>query len=139
VKWRVNSVINGFTKELGGLCSSFSTTDDIIVIGKNKIDMELAWKRMKKIGGGIVLAHQGEVIYELALPLQGAMTTLEMTQLMEKEAKCVQLLIESGYKFSDPIYTLLFLSSTHLPYIRVTQQGIVDVMKHETIVPANMR
>lgn len=138
-KWRVNSVIHGFTKELGGLCSSYSTTDDIIVIGKRKSDMILAWKRMKEIGGGIVLAHQGKIIYELALPLEGAMYDGKMTQLIAKEKECVKILMEAGYTFNDPIYTLLFLSSTHLPYIRVTQQGIVDVKNHEVIVPANMR
>lgn len=138
-KWRVNSVIHGFTKELGGLCSTYSTTDDIIIIGKRKSDMNLAWKRMKEIGGGIVLAHQGKIIYELALPLEGAMYDGSMTQLIEKEKECVKILNEAGYTFNDPIYTLLFLSSTHLPYIRVTQQGIVDVMKYEVIVPANMR
>ncbi len=138
-KWRVNSVIHGFTKELGGLCSTYSTTDDIIIIGKRKSDMSLAWKRMKEIGGGIVLAHQGEIIYELALPLEGAMYDGSMAQLIEKEKECVKILNEAGYTFNDPIYTLLFLSSTHLPYIRITQQGIVDVMKYEVIVPANMR
>lgn len=138
-KWRVNSVIHGFTKELGGLCSTYSTTDDIIIIGKRKSDMSLAWKRMKEIGGGIVLAHQGKIIYELALPLEGAMYDGSMAQLIEKEKECVKILNEAGYTFNDPIYTLLFLSSTHLPYIRITQQGIVDVMKYEVIVPANMR
>lgn len=138
-KWRVNTVIHGFTKELGALCSSFSTTDDIILIGKNKADMKLAWKRMKELGGGIVLAHEGKILFELRLELEGAMFKGEMTKLIAEEKKCKQILMESGYKFNDPIYTLLFLSSTHLPYIRVTQQGIVDVMKRETIVPANMR
>ncbi|MFD2132341.1 adenine deaminase C-terminal domain-containing protein [Pseudogracilibacillus auburnensis] len=138
-KWRVNTVISGFTKELGALCSTFSTTDDIILIGKKKSDMKLAWSRMKEIGGGIVLAHEGTIIYELPLKLEGAMYEGNMETLIDRETKCKQMLIESGYEFNDPIYNLLFLSSTHLPYIRVTQQGIVDVMKHETIVPANMR
>lgn len=138
-KWRVNSVLHGFTKKLGGLCSTYSTTDDIIVIGKRKSDMKLALNRIKELGGGIVLAHQGEVIYELALPLGGSMYDGGMKSLIEKQNECVNILKEAGYKFSDPIYTLLFLSSTHLPYIRVTPQGIVDVMKQEVIVPANMR
>src|SRR5699024_1648402 len=138
-KWRVNTVIHGFTSYLGGLCSTYSTTDDIILIGKRKSDMMLAWKRMKEIGGGIVLAHDNEIIFEIPLTLNGAMFSGDMKQLIEKEKKCIKILTESGYAFEDPIYTLLFLSSTHLPYIRVTQQGIVDVMKKEVIVPANMR
>lgn len=138
-KWRVNTVIHGFTTKLGGLCSSFSTTDDIILIGKRKRDMELAWQRVKEIGGGIVFVHDETVIFELPLQLAGAMYKGNMTELMELERKAVSLLEEAGYTFNDPIYTLLFLSSIHLPYVRVTQQGIVDVMKQEVIVPANMR
>src|SRR5699024_11696334 len=60
-KWRVNTVINGFTQKLGALCSSFSTTDDIVLIGKDKADMRVAFERMRTIGGGIVLAHEGEI------------------------------------------------------------------------------
>ena len=124
---------------LGALCSSYSTTNDIILIGKRKADMIVAFERMKEIGGGIILAHEGKVIFELPLTLQGAMYADTMEKLIEKEKKCVKILEEAGYTFNDPIYTLLFLSSTHLPYIRVTQQGLIDVMKKEVIVPANMR
>lgn len=138
-KWRVNTVINGFTKQLGAICSSFSTTDDIVIIGKDKSDMKIAFERMCAIGGGIVLVHDGEVIYELPLSLQGAMFKGDMEVLIEEEKRCKKLLIEAGYQFQDPVFNLLFLSSTHLPYIRVTQVGIVDVMKREVIVPANMR
>ena len=138
-KWRVNTVIHGFTSHLGALCSSYSTTNDIILIGKRKADMIVAFERMKEIGGGIILAHEGKVIFELPLTLQGAMYADTMEKLIEKEKKCVKILEEAGYTFNDPIYTLLFLSSTHLPYIRVTQQGLIDVMKKEVIVPANMR
>lgn len=34
--WRVNTVVKGFAKELGGLASSYSGTGDIILIGKEK-------------------------------------------------------------------------------------------------------
>src|SRR5699024_8512506 len=64
-KWRVNTALKGFTDQLGALLSSYSTTGDIVCIGKSKPDMLLAWKRLKEIGGGIVLAHEGEIIFEL--------------------------------------------------------------------------
>src|SRR5690625_84213 len=47
-KWRVNTTIYGFTKKLGGLVSSYSPTGDIILLGKNKQDMTVAWQRMKE-------------------------------------------------------------------------------------------
>ncbi len=138
-KWRVNTVIHGFTEKLGAICSSFSTVEDLIIIGKNKPDMKLAFERMKEIGGGIILAHEGKILYELPLSLNGVMFAGDMATLMKQEKTCIKLLKEAGYAFSDPIFNLFFLSSTHLPYIRVTQLGIVDVLKREVIVPANMR
>lgn len=50
-EWRVNTMLKGFANKVQGFVSSFSTTGDILVIGKNKDDMMLAHKRMKEIGG----------------------------------------------------------------------------------------
>ncbi|MGM8216017.1 adenine deaminase C-terminal domain-containing protein [Bacillaceae bacterium W0354] len=137
--WSVSTFLKGFTRTLGGLVSSYSNTGDIILIGKRKKDMKLAFDRMQEIGGGIVLADEGEIIYELSLPLQGVMTDIPMEDLIEKEKQLKQILIDHGYQFNDPVYTLLFLSSTHLPYIRITPVGIMDVMKKEILFPSVMR
>lgn len=138
-RWRVNTVIQGFTNQLGALCSSYSTTGDIINIGKNKSDMELAFHRMNEIGGGIVLVHEGNVLFELPLSLGGMMYDGTVEALEEQKEKLHQIVIESGYEFTDPIACLSFLSSIHLPYVRVTPQGIIDVKNQAVIVPANMR
>lgn len=138
-KWRINTIVRGFTNELGGLASSFSNTGDIISIGKDKEDMLLAFARMKELGGGIVLAHHGEIIFELPLPLAGIMYDGKMEELMEKEQELKALLKEYGFAFRDPVYTLLFMSSTHLPFVRITPRGIVDVKKREVLFPAIMR
>ncbi|HEX6594102.1 MAG TPA: adenine deaminase C-terminal domain-containing protein [Bacillota bacterium] len=138
-KWRVNAMLRGFTKKLGGLASSYSTTGDLVFIGKNKRDIQLAWKRLKELGGGIVLVHNGKVLIEIPLPLGGIMYDGEMTDLIQKEKELKKILKEFGYLYKDPVYTILFLSSTHLPYIRITQQGIIDIMKREVLFPATMR
>lgn len=137
--WRVNTAIKGFTKRLGALASSFSTTGDLIFIGKSKQDMLLAWRRLKELGGGIVLAHKGEILFELPLALSGSMFAGTMPELMEKEKQLRKLLADFGYAFGDPVYSIFFLSATHLPYIRITQQGVVDVKKREVLFPATMR
>src|SRR5699024_2650402 len=138
-KWRVNSVIHGFTEKLGALCSSYTATNAIILIGQQKKDMLIAWKRMKEIGGGIVLVHNGDILFELPLNLTGVMYDGKMEDLIDKEIQLSRILIEAGYAYHWPIHNLLLLTSTHLPYIRVTQLGLVDVMKRKVIVPANMR
>ena len=138
-EWRMNTILKGFTKRMGGLASSYSSTGDIILIGKAKSDILLAFKRMKELGGGIVLADQGEIIFELPLALAGMMFEGRMKELIEAETKLREILGEYGYKYEDPVYNLLFLSSTHLPYIRITPNGIIDVMKKEVLFPATLR
>ncbi|QUF66148.1 adenine deaminase [Bacillus atrophaeus] len=138
-KWRVNTMVKGFASSVQGFVSSFTTTGDIIAIGKNKADMLLAFARMKEIGGGIVLAENGEILHEIPLHLCGCASSEKYETVLEKELKLKTLLAERGYQFSDPIYTLLFLQSTHLPYIRITPRGIFDVMKKTVLFPSIMR
>ncbi|RKQ34618.1 adenine deaminase C-terminal domain-containing protein [Oceanobacillus halophilus] len=137
-KWRVNTTIKGFTRRLGAIASSFSSSGDLIIIGKNKKDMLLAWNRLKEIGGGIALVHQGEVLTDLPLALGGIMSTESMDEIIEKEKEIKAYLKEFGYQYEDPIYNILFLSATHLPYVRITQQGIIDIKKGEILFPATM-
>ncbi|WP_431800893.1 adenine deaminase C-terminal domain-containing protein [Halobacillus andaensis] len=138
-KWRVNTLLKGFTDSLGALVSSYSNTGDIILLGKSRPDMKLAFQRLKEIGGGIVLVNNGQVVFELALSLSGVMADMEMSELIEKENELKKQLKTYGYTFGDPVYTLLFLSSMHLPFIRITPVGIMDVKKNEVLYPAIMR
>jgi adenine deaminase len=138
-EWRINTLLKGFATNLQGLASSFSNTGDIILIGKNKQDMMAAFNRMKELGGGIVVCEDGAAVREIPLKLQGIMSSHPVAELMAEEKQLLEYLREKGYKFADPIYSLLFFSSTHLPYIRITQQGIYDVMKKTILFPTIMR
>ncbi|MBM7692689.1 adenine deaminase [Peribacillus deserti] len=138
-KWRINTVIKGFANRLGGFASSYSNTGDIVLIGKNKEDMLQAFYRMKELGGGIVIAEHGEIVYEMPLLLNGLMSEKTLEELIKEENGLKIMLKDRGYKFNDPIYTLLFFSSTHLPYIRITPQGMYDVMNKNVLFPSIMR
>jgi adenine deaminase len=138
-KWRVNTLLKGFASRVKGFASSYSNTGDIILIGKNKTEMVRAFNRMRELGGGIVLAEDGKIVGEIPLPLKGMMSAKKLEEVMVEEKQLTTLLRDRGYRFIDPIYTLLFLSSTHLPYIRITPQGIFDVMNKTVLFPSIMR
>ncbi|WP_210367253.1 adenine deaminase C-terminal domain-containing protein [Bacillus sp. REN3] len=138
-EWRINTLLKGFATELKGLASSFSNTGDIILIGKSKRDMMAAFNRMKELGGGIVACEEGVPVREIPLSLHGIMSSHPVSELMEEEKQLLSYLKGKGYPFADPIYSLLFFSSTHLPYIRITQQGVYDVMKKTVLFPTIMR
>lgn len=138
-KWRINTMIKGFATHVKGFASSYSNTGDIILIGKSMHDMQHAFKELKKMHGGIVLVEDGQVVTKLPLQLSGAVYDGAVEDLIPLELALKSALKKRGYSHSDAIYTLLFLQSTHLPYIRITTRGIFDVMKNTVMLPAVMR
>lgn len=138
-KWHINTMIKGFATNVKGFASSYSNTGDIILIGKNMDDMKHAFNEVKQLGGGIVLVEDGEVITSIPMPIGGSINDASVEDLIVLENGLKQALRDRGYLYSDPIYTLLFLQSTHLPYIRITPRGLFDVMKNKVMLPAVMR
>lgn len=138
-KWRVNTLIKGFDRNVKGFASSYSATGDIIIIGKCIRDMHFALQALKAMKGGIVLVEDGQVVADIPLKIAGAMYDGDVSQLINSEKTLKAALRERGYMHSDAIYTLLFLQSTHLPYIRITPSGLFDVMKGKVLLPSVMR
>ncbi|MFK8795734.1 adenine deaminase C-terminal domain-containing protein [Planococcus plakortidis] len=138
-KWRVNTLIKGFAPGVDGFASSYTNTGDVVLIGKSRKDMWKAFEEVKRLKGGIVLTEDGETVCELPLPIGGIMSDLKMEPLMEQETDLKNALKERGYEHGDAVYTLLFLMATHLPYVRITQKGIYDVMNKTILFPAFMR
>lgn len=138
-EWRINTMLKGFANRIKGFASTYTTTGDIVLIGKNKQDIMKAFSKLKEIGGGMVVAENGKVIFEMPLHINGTASGKPFEEVMKEEKELVGLLRERGYQYLDPIYSLLFLSSTHLPYIRITPEGIYDVMKKTILFPSIIR
>lgn len=139
-KWNVGTLIKGFAKNLHGFASSFSTSGDIILIGKSKQGMRDAFHALKRRNGGIILLDKDGTETAVDLEIGGMFSSLPLEkELVAQEEKLREALVSCGYPFSDPVYSLLFFSATHLPYVRITQKGIVDVKKKRVLFPALMR
>ena len=85
------------------------------------------------------LVEDDQVVCSIELPIGGSLSDKPMEELIEEELVLKKELAARGFKHGDAIYTLLFLQSTHLPYVRITQRGIFDVMKKQVLFPAVMR
>ncbi len=138
-KWRVNTLIKGFATTVQGFASSYSNTGDIILIGKDKKEMLNAFREIKRIGGGMVLCEKGSIVATLPLVIGGALSAEPVATLITQELELKKALTERGHTHGDAVYTFLFLQSTHLPYIRITQMGLFDVLKNEVMIPVTER
>ncbi|WP_096438901.1 adenine deaminase C-terminal domain-containing protein [Alteribacter populi] len=138
-EWKINTVIKGFADNLYGMASSFSNTGDLILIGKNKQGILSAFNALKKQNGGIVIVNEAGVEDRLPLAISGVMSDLELPEIAKQEERLLSTLKTKGYRYNDPVYALLFFSATHLPFVRVTQQGIFDVKQKKVLFPSIMR
>ncbi|SFR12903.1 adenine deaminase C-terminal domain-containing protein [Desulfoscipio geothermicus] len=133
--WVCSGILGGFADDLAGLACSNTITGDILALGRSPGEMLLAVKRMFEMGGGVVLVEKHRVIYELPLPLGGIMSPAPVDQLIEECSTLYALLAERGHTHYDLLYTLLFLSATHLPELRLSPAGILSVKDKKILVP----
>ncbi len=134
-RWRCRALLSGFARTVEGLASTYSTAGGVYVIGQDPHDMAVAASRALDLGGGVVLAEGGQVVFELALPLGGLMSPLPLDAVAAAVERLTGLLRERGYAHHDISYTLLFLGFDSLPYVRLTYRGLWDVMAGREILP----
>jgi adenine deaminase len=126
--------VRGFTRDLGaisiGLCH-----DSVMpfVVGSNDRDMMLAFHWLADTGGGIVIIHDGELLFQLPLPLGGVASDLPMNLLADRMDAFVHTLRRFGCTLPDPFMTFLFIPFTVLPYVRMTPCGLLDVIPFRII------
>ncbi|MFC4767731.1 adenine deaminase C-terminal domain-containing protein [Effusibacillus consociatus] len=133
-EWITTGIIKGFG-EFDALASTYSLSGDLVILGRDPVQMAQAANHILANGGGICLFENGELRFDLPLPLLGTMSPLDMNTLIEETTRFLALMRESGYLFADPIYSLLFLSATHLPKVRLTSQGVLNVNDGTILIP----
>lgn len=128
-------VLEGFGADVGGLASTLNFDENnLVVVGRDPVDMALAANRAVELKGGIVLADGGRVVRELAMPLAGVMSLASLEEVAEVLRGVNSYLRERGSSLSKPVNVLLFLTFVTLPEVRLCPRGLVDV-KNRRLVP----
>lgn len=134
-RWITRSWITGFARGVGGLATSFTSGFDVAVLGRDPADMEVALRLLADDGAGIVMVEDEEVVFRLPFDL-GAWSSRPWDEVVAANRRFAALLTARGYRFRDPVYSLLFLTFDSLPWIRLTSSGIWDVRHRRIIAPA---
>ena len=104
-----------------------------MVVGCREDDMVAALRRVRELGGGMVLVHEGQVLREIMLPIGGLMSAGSLEEVATPMGAMRTTLREMGCPLEDPVFTLGFLSFSALPWIRLTPSGLLDVKNREII------
>ncbi len=95
--------------------------------------MALASNRMTALEGGFVVAENGKILAELALPVAGLMS-LESFEHVREKLEILRAAAKSlGVTLDEPFLQLAFLALPVIPMLKITDRGMVDVAKFEII------
>ncbi len=127
--------VQGFGLKDGAIASSVAhDSHNIVVVGTNDDEMIRAVLVIQKMGGGLIVIGKGKVLASLPLPIGGLMSERSVHQVYQKLINLHEKAKEIGCKISDPFMTLSFLSLPVIPELKITDKGLVDVMRFK-IVP----
>ena len=120
--------VTGFGLTRGAIASSVGhDSHNITVVGANDADMAAAVNRLIALGGGFVVAEEGEVTAELALPLAGLMSLLPFETVAEKLHALRDAAKVLGCVLPEPFLQVAFLALPVIPHLKITDKGMFDV------------
>lgn len=122
--------IRGFGLHHGALASTVGhDSHNLIVVGDNDRDMLLAVQELCRCGGGYTAVSDGTIQKTLCLPVAGLFTDDPETEIGELLSQMTDICRRLGVPETlDPYQNLSFLSLTVIPEIRLTDDGIYDVL-----------
>ncbi|MEX1298907.1 MAG: adenine deaminase C-terminal domain-containing protein, partial [Desulfotignum sp.] len=124
--------IKGFGLKDGAIASSQAwDTSDIVVVGVHDADMAEAVNRIHDLQGGVVVWAEGRCLAETPLPVMGLISEAPVPGLVG-QIKAVKTAAELlGIRFPDPLLTLITLTGAAIPYLRICEQGLINLKTGE--------
>ena len=129
-------IIKGYGIQSGAIAASVAhDSHNIICVGVNDDEMNLAIENVKQNGGGFALVKDGKVIESLSLPVAGLMSDLSGEEVSKKLLSLhKKAVVELGVNESlEPAMSLTFMSLIVIPELKLTARGLFDIFENRFI------
>lgn len=132
------NIATGFVRGFGMRAGAIASTvchdhHNIACVGMDYADMALAANRLSEIEGGFVVARDGAILAELPLPVAGLMSLAPFEEVHRHLVELRDAAQSLGVTLEEPFLQLAFLALPVIPALKITDRGMVDVMKFEII------
>ena len=108
-------------------------TNNVLCIGADERDLAAVANEVRRMGGGISVAVRGEIKARLPLPIGGVISQEPIEVINGQAAEVRRVLADLGCELERPILTFQTLCFTGLPFLRLTDKGLVDVRRRELV------
>lgn len=130
-------LIKGYDIKNGAIGTTIShDSHNLVVLGDNDEDILNVINHIKKIGGGMAISSNNEILDYISLDIAGIMSSNKMEEVQEN----INRLLTTARKLGvgegiDPFMTLGFMALPVIPKIKMTDKGLFDVeqFKHISI------
>lgn len=122
-------IIHGFNLKEGAIGSTIAhDSHNMIIAGVDDKAMIIAYDRLKRMGGGLILVNKDGFARELPLEIGGLMSNKPYQEVIDKQKKLLSAFkdISDDINF-DPFLTLSFMALPVIPSLKITDQGLFDV------------
>ena len=127
-------LVRGFGLTRGAFASTVAhDAHNIVVVGADDASMVACVERLAELEGGIAVADGGTVRGELAFPVAGLLSDLPAEQVVDRLDALVALLAHQGVRIDAPFMTLSFLALSVIPELKLTDRGLVDVVRARVV------
>jgi adenine deaminase len=95
----------------------------IVAIGANDLDLAVAINRVIEMQGGTSVSVRGEVILEIPYNVLGFLSELPIREIAARAERFQKVLNGLGSKLEYPHLSLMVLTTSAIPFIRITEKG----------------
>lgn len=123
-------LVENFKLKNGAIASTVAhDSHNIIVVGDNDEDIINAVDEIKRIGGGLAISSDNEILDSLSLPIAGLMSDKDIKYVSDKLDNMLYIAYDklNVSKDIEPFMTLAFLALPVIPHIKLTDRGLFDV------------
>lgn len=123
-----NAFVQGFGLKSGAIASTVGhDSHNICVVGVSEDDMALAANRLGEIKGGFVVAENGKITGEIALPVAGLMSLEPYETVRDTLHSLRKAAYALGTTLEEPFLQVAFLPLPVIPHLKISDKGLVDV------------
>lgn len=128
------AIVENFYMEKGAVGTTYSHDSHNMTIIYNKAeDAQAICKRIAEIGGGVVVVENGKVVDELPFPIAGMLSKKSAKDVSVDIERMNNVLREYGIRTDSPITRPSTLALIVIPDVKMSDLGLIDVLKQEVI------
>ena len=127
-------LVKGFGIKKGALASTVAhDSHNLVLLGVGEEDMIAAANHLVKLGGGLVVVSEGQVLADLPLPVAGLLSLAPLEDVAQAHVRLKEAYRSLGGTLPDPFMELSFLSLEVIPALKLTDLGLVDVNRFQVV------